>query len=131
MRVFTDEVLTIDYFSDQNYILIKRLGDVETDMEKYKYITRKWLDMIKKYTPEKQLVDYSELLNPIKPEYQKYAQENLIIPAIKISVKKAAFVIARNLFVQMSLEQTMSKSSDILQFRYFSDFNKAKNWLLQ
>ncbi len=130
MKVFTDEFLTIDYYSDQNYFLVTRKGEQNIDFETYKYIIDHWLNTVKKYKPQKQLVDYSELLVPISPEHQKYAQENLIIPAVKISIKKTAFIISRDLFAQMSVEETMARKAGDLEFRYFSDFNKAKEWLL-
>ena len=131
MIVYKDKYLTIDYFSDENYILVKRYASEDISFEIYKKITSEWLNVIKKYKPSLQLVDYTDLINPLKPEFQKYAYENLVIPAVKISIKKSAFIIARHLFAQMSIEEIMSKSSDILEYRFFSDFNKAKDWLFQ
>ncbi len=131
MIVYKNKYLTIDYFSDKNYILITRIATKEINFEAYKEITSEWLAAIKKYKPSLQLVDYTDLINPITPEFQKYAYQNLVVPAVKISIKKSAFIIARHLFAQMSVEEIMSKSSDILEYRFFSDFNKAKDWLFQ
>ncbi len=131
MIVYKDKFLCIDYFSDKNYILVTRIASEDINMDEYIHLTAEWLKAIKKYKPTLQLVDYSDLTTPIKTEFQKYAHEHLIVPAVKISIKKAAFIISRHLFAQMSVEQTMSKSSDILEYKFFSDFNKAKDWLLQ
>jgi len=129
MRVFTDNDLTIDFFPENNYILVSRKRNLDIDMDKY--LTGEWLKAIEKYKTEKQLVDYSGLMKPLSAEHQKYAQKNLIIPAIKISVKKVTFIIAKDLYAQMSPKQIMLNTSDVLEFKYFADFNKAKNWLLQ
>jgi hypothetical protein len=131
MIVYKDKFLSIDYFSDKNYILVTRIAPEDIDMDEYIHLMAEWLKVIKKYKPTLQLVDYSDLTTPIKPEFQKYAHEHLIVPAVKISIKKTAFILSRHLFAQMSVEQTMSKSSDILEFRFFSNFNSAKDWLLQ
>jgi hypothetical protein len=131
MIVYKDKFLSIDYFSDKNYILVTRTGTENITMQEYMHITSEWLNAIKKYKPALQLVDYSDLTTPIETEFQKYAHEHLIIPAVKVSVKKTAFIVSRHLFAQMSVEQIMSKSSDILEYKFFNDFNKAKDWLFQ
>lgn len=131
MLVYKGKYLTIDYFSDENYILVKRYASEDISIDEYKYLTSEWLKVIAKYKPFGQLVDYTDLTKPIKPEFQQYAHNNLVVPAVKISIKKSAFIISRYLFAQMSVEDIMSKSSDILEYRFFSDFNKAKDWLFQ
>ena len=94
MLVFENEFVKIDYYSDQNYILVYRQGNIEITDTEYYHIIDSWLDVIKKYKPEKQLVDYSDLTNPVKPEYYSYARKILVIPAVKISIKKTALLVS-------------------------------------
>lgn len=131
MIVFNDEFLSINFFSEQNYILVVRKANVDIDFKDYKATLDKWLEIILKYKPNKQLIDYSDLTVPLKAEFQQYAYKNLVIPSAECCIKKIAFILSRNLFAQMSVEKIMSKASDIAEYKYFNDFNKAKNWLLE
>jgi len=131
MRVFECNTLLIDFFKDDNFLLVKRQDSNKTDIDEYKKQIREWRLIIEKYRPEKQLVDYSEYSFPITPELQQFTNENLLKPAYGAGIRKVAFLIAHDLFAQMSVEQIMKQDTGkIFEIRYFDNFEKAKDWLL-
>jgi len=131
MRVLKDNTLTIDFFKEDNFLLVKRRSNKNTNEQEYKKQIIDWSRIIEKYNPVKQLVDYSEYNFTITPELQQYTNENLLLPAYKAGIRKVAFLIAHDLFAQMSVEQIMNQDTGkMFEIRYFDDFEKAKSWLL-
>ncbi|MBN1251550.1 MAG: STAS/SEC14 domain-containing protein [Bacteroidales bacterium] len=130
MRVFEHSEMSIDYFSENNCILIKRLAKKDTDDETFKELILEWISQIKIYKPEKQLIDYSNYDYYISDEMQIWINENLIKPAYLAGMKKVAFVLSRNYYSQVSIEETMKKKEAALfEIEYFDDFEKAEEWL--
>ena len=77
------------------------------------------------------MVDFLEYSFSISPELQQFTNENLLKPAYEAGIRKVAFIIAHNLFAQMSVEQIMKQDTGkMFEIRYFDDFKKAKDWLL-
>ena len=131
MRVFERNTLIIDYFDVDKFLLVKRKSNKKTNEEEYIEQIKVWKKIIETYNPEKQLVDYSEYNFSITPELQQYTNENLLKPAYEAGIRKVAFLIAHDLFAQMSVEQIMSQDTGkMFEIRYFDNFEKAKKWLL-
>lgn len=131
MRILERKNIVIDFFSDDHFFLIKRI-DIESDKDTdYKETIDEWRLAIEKYKPKIQLIDYSDYNTKITNDLQKYTYEKLVKPAYIAGVRKVAFLIAHDLFAQMSIEELMQKATDeMFEIRYFDDFQDAKNWLL-
>ncbi len=90
-----------------------------------------YAEMALKYQPKRLLVDNKLLKFTVSPELQKWVVKE--IAPKTISLKKIAFVVASDLFAQVSMQQMMDEE-EITQLygepRYFSDANKAFAWLL-
>ncbi len=132
MRVLNQDTLTIDYFKEDNFFLVKRRDTDNPSEEEYKKQVKEWRTIIEKYKPAKQLIDYSEYKFSVTPKLQKFTNENLLKPAYKAGIRQVAFLIAHDLFVQMSVEKIMQQDTGkMFEIRYFDDFHKAKKWLLK
>ena len=132
MKVLKKGTLTIDYFIDDNFLLVKRVDTENKDNEYYKEQILEWKSIIEKFKPERQLIDYTDYTFPITPELQKFTNENLLEDSYKIGLKKVAFLISHNLFVQMSIEKIMDKDAGkMFDIKYFDNFKKAKDWILK
>ncbi len=131
MRVFEHSTLCIDYFKEDDFLLVKRYVSDSTDQDEFKKIINKWQITIEKYKPQKQLIDYSDYSFSITPELQQYINDQLMKPAYEAGVRKVAFLISHDLFAQMTIEKTVQKNTEeMFEIKYFDNFKKAKDWLL-
>jgi hypothetical protein len=131
MRVLEHKTIIIDFFPDDYFFLVKRFDSDDESDTNYKTVIDEWRQVVEKYKPKKQLIDYSDYSYKISSELQQYTFENLLKPSHKVGVRKVAFLIAHDLFAQMSVEEIMKKDTgEMFEFRYFDDFQKSKEWLL-
>ncbi|MEN8119215.1 MAG: STAS/SEC14 domain-containing protein [Bacteroidota bacterium] len=131
MRVFEHSTLSIDYFKDDDFFIVKRFVSDSTDKDEFKKLINEWRATIEKYKPKKQLIDYSEYNFKITPELQQYINDNLMKPAYEAGIRKVAFLLSHDLFSQMTIEKTMQKNTGhLFEIKYFNNFQKAKDWLL-
>lgn len=132
MRVFENSHLVIDYFEDRSYFKVTRLGSEEIEEELYKKLMLKWADEIEFYRPVYQLVNYLNFYKPVPPHMQKWINENLIGTAFNAGMKKVAFIISRDFYVQVSLEQTMQENEGKkFKLKYFDNETDAESWLFE
>lgn len=132
MRVFENNYLTIDYFEDKSYFKVVRQGTSEIGEEEYKKYILQWHDEIEFYRPVLQLVNYLNFYRPIEPHMQRWLNENLIGPAFDAGMKKVAFIISRDFYVQVSLEQTMAEQEGKrIKLKYFDNELDAEKWLFE
>ncbi len=132
MRVFENRHLSIDYFDEKSYFKVVRISSEELDDESYKELMLEWREQIEYYTPLIQLVSYLNYYTPIPPRMQIWISENLVKPSFEVGMQKVAFIISRDLYVQISVEQTMKESSgEKLSVKYFDNEIDAEKWLFE
>ncbi len=132
MRVFESDELKIDYFTDRAYFKVVRQGKMDITEEAYKELILNWAKEIKFYKPTYQLVNYMNYYKPISEKMQLWVNENLIGPAFEVGMKKVAFIISRDYYVQVSIEQTMQeKEGKKFKIKYFDNELDAENWLFE
>ena len=67
----------------------------------------------------------------IMPYIQEWTNQSIFIPSLSIGLNKSAFVVSEDLFIQVSIEQTMSETEgDKFTICYFDNKEEAKNWIL-
>ena len=130
MRVFENKHLSIDYISERSYFKVVRLSSEPLDDSRYKQLMLNWREQIEFYKPKLQLVNYLNFYRPIPPYMQTWINDNLVKPAFENGMLKVAFIISRDLYVQVSLEQTMHEDAGkMLSVKYFDNELDADNWL--
>ncbi len=69
----------------------------------------------------------------VSPTLQTWTTENFFLKIQKAGVKRYGVIIGKELFVQVSVEQTIDEAEGIegLAIRYFDDLEKAKAWVSQ
>ncbi len=69
----------------------------------------------------------------VNPDLQTWTTENFFAKLQKAGVKRYAVIIGTELFVQVSVEQTIEEAEGIegIVIRYFDDLEKAKTWVSQ
>jgi len=130
---YSSKYMTINVDRLERYIEIKKtiLTEYQSD-EEYKAEILKWLKIIQDEKPTFQLIDERNMRYLVVPELQKWVNEMLIQPVIKLGLHRTAFLIAKDLFAQVAVKQIMRGASNApssLQIKYFEKEEEAKKWL--
>jgi hypothetical protein len=91
-----------------------------------------YAEVAEKYQPTKSLVDTQNFLFTIVPDTQQWVNENIHQRSLKAGIKKFAYLVSKDLFSQVSIEQTMEEGNaqEIFETRYFDDETEALTWLM-
>lgn len=99
--------------------------------EDYKSNLEKLVTLIREYKATKQLINALNFEFTIDIELQQWTEVEVNQRNRDIGVKKAAFVIAEEIFSQMSIEQAMETSEGLeMDIKYFTNEAEARCWLL-
>ncbi|MCS6967054.1 MAG: hypothetical protein RMJ44_02660 [Cytophagales bacterium] len=103
--------------------------------EEYKELMYSFLNAILQYRPERILIDSRKAEYVIRPDMQDWINANIYPPAAEAGVRKAAFLLGEDLFMQLSLEQVVEDSMQnekvrqIIQQNFFHNYDEAIQWL--
>lgn len=131
MKVYESPYSTIYFNEDKSLLEVVRHTPEYIPDNAYRGEMFAWLEQIKKHHPTFQLVDYTQNLYAINASMQEWVNENLIGPAYRIGcLRKVAFILSKDLFAQVSVEQTMQEPEG-KQFvkQYFDTRQDALDWL--
>jgi len=130
MQIFENRHLSIDYLDKKSYFKVVRLSSEELDEEDYKTLMLEWREQIEYYKPQIQMVNYLNYYKAIPPHMQIWINDNLVKPSFEAGLKKVAFIISRDLYVQISVEQTMQEAAGKkFSVKYFDNEIDAEKWL--
>lgn len=88
------------------------------------------LEFVTKHQIRKHLLDAREFAFPITPKVQEEVAERFFAKLIAFGDQKAAFLVPKDIFTQVSLEQVMEEeTTGTLTSRYFDNYEAAKAWL--
>ena len=89
------------------------------------------LKIIKTNNVKYHLVDLESFLFVLTLDLQKWILKNFIIPSVRHSLEKTAFVVSDDLFSQMSIELAVEEDSKgSFKREYFTNKAKAFHWLI-
>ena len=102
-----------------------------TDVD-YQAQMMEYAERVEKYRPDFSMADTINFLYTITPDMQDWTNTEFMPRFIGAGVKKQAFVVSKDLFSQVSVEQTMEEEQNIkaFQFRYFDSQEEALEWLV-
>lgn len=105
----------------------------EMNDEECKKIFLRYAELAEKYHPHSLLVHSREDASYIvMPHMQEWLDKNIIPRAYWAGVKNTAFVVSKDIFVQISVEQLLDEPhAQWLNARFFSSVEAAREWLLQ
>lgn len=98
----------------------------------YKEELQQLTQLIETYKASKQLIDTLEFQFTIDLDLQKWTDEHVTKKNKEAGIQKVAFIIAEEIFSQMSIEQTMDGTEGKeMNIKYFTSEIEAKHWLLE
>ena len=88
------------------------------------------VEATKKYNLTGFLIDGRLQRFAISPELQTWIAEYAITPSVESGLKKTAIFLPKEIFSQISVEQTMEETGeDSFKVQYFDNEVEAKKWL--
>ena len=112
---------------------LEDLWTPQTEMmnpEQYKQEMIQYRDMVEKYEAPKALITLVEFYFPSAPDIQTWVDNNVMIVTKKY-IKKAAFVMPKELVAQLSVEQiNQGENTPQEAIKYFDNNTTALSWLL-
>lgn len=89
-----------------------------------------WVGGIKKFRPEKLLVDSRELGFTIDPLVQTWMAEEIYPYYVSNNVQKQAFIVSKDFFARISIVQTIDEVGKIVtETQHFESEKEAWDWL--
>lgn len=132
MKIYKSEIQTIYYYEDKS--LMKVVVSPKTEYigdEIYQEEQLVELALIKKYLPSTILVNVQDLQYTLPPEMQEWTAQNIVMPVIQLCLKRAAYVIPKNFYAQLAIEQLITELPEMnFITMLFEDEETAMNWLL-
>jgi len=131
--VYKNKFLQITYDAERKLMINTWLTECKymTDVD-YKAQMMEYAERVERYSPDVSMADAINFLYTITPEIQNWTNTEFMPRFIGAGVKKQAFLVSKDLFSQVSVEQTMDQEQNInaFQFRYFKSREEALAWLI-
>lgn len=117
-------------FDETNNIILVEFSGLPS-LAKFKEIAMSEIDLLKEKKTTKILNDISKL-EAVSIENQEWVQTVWFPEAEKAGLRYFAFLMAVDIFGQVSAEQTNEKAEDegIIQIKYFDNKDEAVQWLV-
>ncbi len=131
MRKKLKETKFVKYYGDLEKSLLEQIWENKdgnmTD-DDYKKEMRNYLYFVSNYNFKFSLIDTRLFNYIITPEIQEWVDKKISIITKNI-VKKIIFVVPKDIFSHMSIEQTMEEKNGLeyQEILFFEDINEAKN----
>lgn len=130
-KIHNSRFLTI-YWLDKEKImhLAFHKDTMYLDEKQYKKEMQIYAMALKKHKPISILANTIHFAYPIIPRLQDWVNDTVITLFPSIGVKKHAVIVSKDIFSQVSIEQTMAEARDMkFSNRYFEDERIALEWL--
>lgn len=134
MQVYQSPYMTLEV--DQANRIIKVIWSADTERmteETFKQELTKYVEVAEQYRPSGSLVDTGQFLMTVVPEVQSWVQQNIHPRSLQAGVRKFAYIVSKDVFSQVSIEQTMEEEVTGAMFKtqYFDDVAQATEWLMK
>ena len=97
----------------------------------YKNELTRLVQLISKYSATKQLIDALNFKYTIDVDLQEWTDEEVSRKNKEAGIEKVAFILAEEIFSQMSIEQTMDgRVGQNMSVQYFTGEDDARKWLM-
>ncbi len=133
MEIYKSEIQTIYYYEDKSLMKVVVSPNTEYIGDEI-YQEEQWAEvaLIRKYLPSKLLMNVQDLQYTLPPAMQEWTVENIGMPMIQLCLKRAAYVIPKDFYAQLSIEQLADELPSLdFERQMFQDEKMAMDWLLK
>lgn len=132
MNVFENQFARFDVYTEHNLLVLTWSAETQ-DMSanEWKAINITLVEYFESFHISRLLANTEKLDFIVTPDLQTWAAQEVFPKSLENGLKAVAFVVSKDLFAAVSLEQTMNEGQGQDFFtQYFSDEQKAKEWLI-
>ncbi len=103
--------------------------------DEFKKETLLYAEKVLEHKPKYLFINTIDMEFVIDPPMQLWYTQNVAFKTAQAGVKKIAFLVSRDIFVQMSVKQTeeeidaVRKAPNPIEIKYFESEKEARNWL--
>ena len=130
--VYKNKYLEVTYDATHHLMINTWLPECKymTDVD-YKAQMMEYIERVERYRPQISLGDTIHFFYTITPDIQDWTNAEFMTSFIIAGVKKQEFLVSKDLFSQVSVEQTMDDKQHLnaFQLRYFESKDEALTWL--
>ena len=132
MIIFENKYSVIGFEKEYSLITVEMLPATEDmTVAEFKDYGLKFLEIMEKYRPEKELYNTLKMKFLVVPEIQKWIAEN-INNKVGAIIKKVATIMPAEFFANVSIEQTLDESdAKAVAQKFFDNVQDARKWLLE
>lgn len=132
MEVYRSKYLFLVYWEEHNLMEMNWLAATENiSEEEYKREFLNYLEKMLVYKPNKVIPDTRDFFFTVTIELQEWIGLTIFPPLLEMGLSKVAFVMAKELIAQLSIEQAMEEGDGIkFTTRYFDSKEEAQKWIL-
>ena len=110
MKIYESPFLLLEFFEEHKLIEMTWLSETKNmTNEQYKEEFLKYLDIILELRPNKIITDATETQFVASIELQEWTNQTIFVPSLEIGLNKAAFVVTKEIIIQVSIEQVMEE----------------------
>jgi len=129
--IYNSRFQNIIYNEESSLLVVTRKPETDSMLdEDYKSELRVILDKVLTLEIKNVLIDERDFNFPIVPELQTWLATQIFPPAIQAGLTKLGFIKSSDLFVHVSIGQTMEEVRlGSLWVKYFDDEQEALAWI--
>lgn len=130
--IYNSDYLSLEYFAKHKLLMRhwKKASDYLSNLE----FQREMLQVkqyILEYHPLYLLGDTHNFLYVVKPEMQLWLDQEFYARLSEWGVQKMAFIKSKDVYANMSVEQSIEESHKAYQIQWFDTEYEALEWLIQ
>lgn len=134
MKIYESNFLTLNYSEEKQLIeVIWHSSTAQMTDDEFKHEMKLYATHAEQNKPKFSLVDTSQFLMTVVPETQAWVNEHIHQRSLSAGIQKFAYLMSKDIFSQVSIEQTMEEGNaqELFETAYFDDKEKALKWLVE
>lgn len=130
-KIHDSRFQTIYHDSETNMLFVVRKEETdEMNDDDYKFELFKIRDFIEEYGSPTMIIDERKFNFPITPNLQLWLAKEIFPSVIAFGLKKIAFIESKDIFVTVSIDQTINEAdTNGLEIKHFDNKDAALNWV--
>jgi len=117
----------IEYIEDMNCIIQHWKG--YSNSKEFREVINKSIEIFQEKKTIKSIISDAVLLGVVKKEDTDWIAKEANSKLIRYGLSKIAFVVPKNAFAQLAVDNFNREAKTALAIRYFQTINDAKKWI--
>jgi len=127
MEIYNDEYLKITFIEEKHRFI--NYWNKSPNEEIFKKSMLIYVNFLKSHKPKQSLWILEKFYFKIQQSLRNWVEENVNVIALKLGVKKVAFVVSNDLLVQLSVINSFEENESVYSPQHFSTKKDAEDWL--